>query len=586
MKHLSYEFPSEAGQRWDVRPIPFRSLFNDFQCISIPLFQRKYCWTPDQIEKWFDDLTCANPRFTSGLGHSVGKIMFKRNLQNQSIGNQEAAELMCIDGQQRITTTLLSLASLRDCIYQFIGSVELGDLADQLNCLVIEINSILFSDVDAFTKWEGDAVAHIETANASTLESLLCEGKALLFSRLQPSYLDRLPFFELILVGQINFSLSSRPFSLTPTNVSVRRESMPSVQYRVKSHFDALISADLDGRSVADRVARCRHLFSQILDYFQMVFMEFLNDGIDLPQLFLWLQEKSIFSMGALLYNAAPGIKFKACDLVRNLLMSEVINTETVVRAEVIYRELLILPIEQYFSRRIYAADCGAGEMSGSSELFDEFLESFADHVAAYLARSNLRPPLPPPLPPIADDEPSALLGLSARPIRAMQAAMSATANKSGHSRLDNVNPTIIAALPPHFELYFSSEPSSFQQTLNMFIERAGAIFDPTKNKSVFLYARIHALYENLRRHFSEVASTTATSEAAVGLTSTQRCFAAGYGDGFEYEPTKSPGYLAAKLMLLDLARFRMMLDAEASIVKQPAPPPPEVASKDTYENF
>jgi hypothetical protein len=39
---------------------------------------------------------------------------------------------------------------------------------------------------------------------------------------------------------------------------------------------------------------------------------------------FLWLQEKSLFGMGAILFNPTPGVKFHACDLIRNLLLSNV----------------------------------------------------------------------------------------------------------------------------------------------------------------------------------------------------------------------------------------------------------------------
>ena len=55
------------------------------------------------------------------------------------------------------------------------------------------------------------------------------------------------------------------------------------------------------------------------------VYVGILND-VNLAQVFLWLQEKSLFGFGALLHNAAPGQDFRASDLVRNLLMSPCMN--------------------------------------------------------------------------------------------------------------------------------------------------------------------------------------------------------------------------------------------------------------------
>jgi hypothetical protein len=43
---------------------------------------------------------------------------------------------------------------------------------------------------------------------------------------------------------------------------------------------------------------------------------------INLSQVFLWLQEKSLLGEASLLHDRTPGINFRASDLARNLLMS------------------------------------------------------------------------------------------------------------------------------------------------------------------------------------------------------------------------------------------------------------------------
>ena len=47
-----------------------------------------------------------------------------------------------------------------------------------------------------------------------------------------------------------------------------------------------------------------------------------VETNIHLGQWFLWLQEKALFGLAALLSNDTPGVKFRAGDLVKNLLIS------------------------------------------------------------------------------------------------------------------------------------------------------------------------------------------------------------------------------------------------------------------------
>eukprot|EP01113_Clastostelium_recurvatum_P040249 TRINITY_DN6242_c0_g1_i1.p2 TRINITY_DN6242_c0_g1~~TRINITY_DN6242_c0_g1_i1.p2 ORF type:complete len:186 (+),score=42.97 TRINITY_DN6242_c0_g1_i1:48-560(+) len=53
----------------------------------------------------------------------------------------------------------------------------------------------------------------------------------------------------------------------------------------------------------------------------QMMMIE-IQSSVNLAQVYQWLQEKSLLSMGALLFNPTPGMAMHACDLARNLFMS------------------------------------------------------------------------------------------------------------------------------------------------------------------------------------------------------------------------------------------------------------------------
>ena len=108
-----------------------------------------------------------------------------------------------------------------------------------------------------------------------------------------------------------------------------------------------------------------------MLDHFYIMYMECQND-INLPQLFLWLQEKSLFSMGALLYNPTPGVKFSSCDLIRNLLLSTI--TKLSQQDQEAFYSKYWIPLEKNF------------DQSNAFDLFiAEFLENCGD-----IAKSQL----------------------------------------------------------------------------------------------------------------------------------------------------------------------------------------------------
>lgn len=76
--------------------------------------------------------------------------------------------------------------------------------------------------------------------------------------------------------------------------------------------------------------------------------MEVTTPELNLCQVFLWLQERSLLSMGALLFNPNPGIRFEAADLTRNLFLANYMNKEQA-EQEHVYRTYW-LPLERMFS--------------------------------------------------------------------------------------------------------------------------------------------------------------------------------------------------------------------------------------------
>lgn len=77
---------------------------------NIPVYQRNYEWNKEQVEQFFHDIEKI---ITKGYknGHFLGTIVFVSNEKQQLL-----MERIIIDGQQRITTTVLLLKAIHDLL--------------------------------------------------------------------------------------------------------------------------------------------------------------------------------------------------------------------------------------------------------------------------------------------------------------------------------------------------------------------------------------------------------------------------------------------------------------------------------------
>ncbi len=88
----------------------------------IPIYQRNYSWTPEQCRQLWADLLRAG-RDDGINGHFIGSIVYvERGLSN--VVQQEA--LLVIDGQQRLTTSMLIIAALA----KHFESQNIGEMLD------------------------------------------------------------------------------------------------------------------------------------------------------------------------------------------------------------------------------------------------------------------------------------------------------------------------------------------------------------------------------------------------------------------------------------------------------------------------
>ena len=87
-------------------------LSNQNVTFFIPPYQRNYEWEEEQCKVFYEDIMKTHDRNVAGkhTEHFFGSVTF---VQNESAFG-EPAKLILVDGQQRITTTMLFLLALRD----------------------------------------------------------------------------------------------------------------------------------------------------------------------------------------------------------------------------------------------------------------------------------------------------------------------------------------------------------------------------------------------------------------------------------------------------------------------------------------
>ena len=79
-------------------------IFSDDYVFNVPLYQRPYAWTTEQVDELLDDLTDAMKRDSEP--YFLGSVVL--------IKSDGDAKSEVVDGQQRLTTLTMLLCALRD----------------------------------------------------------------------------------------------------------------------------------------------------------------------------------------------------------------------------------------------------------------------------------------------------------------------------------------------------------------------------------------------------------------------------------------------------------------------------------------
>ena len=139
-------------------------------------------------------------------------------------------------------------------------------------------------------------------------------GQAPEFLRLRPSYVDRAAFLELLTKGLTKFFHGATTFS------QLSKSSIQGGMYQLFSDEIQQLFQDTNCSTSLLRSKALQKISKKALGGLSFMYVEILNE-ISMPQVFLWMQEKTLFGMGAFLENKAPGINFDAVDLVRSVIV-------------------------------------------------------------------------------------------------------------------------------------------------------------------------------------------------------------------------------------------------------------------------
>jgi hypothetical protein len=163
--------------------------------------------------------------------------------------------------------------------------------------------------------------------------------------------------------GLLRASLTARGLDPEP----LMSDSEVSTQAAAKAAFDVRLGEMLTaaGGNMGKRLNKVAQIAESSTLGLTLMYIEILNK-VNLPQVFLWMQEKALFGMGALLHNQQEGVDFRVADLVRNLVLSCFMHLP-LVGQEKVYRELWLVPIELPIAHEIDAMieafiECKSGE--------------------------------------------------------------------------------------------------------------------------------------------------------------------------------------------------------------------------------
>lgn len=286
------------------------------KALFIPMFQRRYCWGPSSLKKFWSDVERAS---RDPLRH--------HNLHMIILSDQKG-KIVVVDGQQRLTTSTLLLASLRDAAKSF--EREGDSRAQRAARFREDINSLIFRN----------------GKNGSRLQ------------RLVPSLADRAAYAKCVALGGAALS----------THGAAARDSITRARLTFDQFVRDRLQAPKNGLDFLIKLA------TGLIDRCKL--LNFKIEQKDLWSVYerIAYRQKAIGATGA-------GVGCAEADLARNYLMSFFADEKSAIE---VYKNLW-LPLEKLVEKSAAAPSAPRSRQRKGSDAtlghaFDVIVGSFLKH--------------------------------------------------------------------------------------------------------------------------------------------------------------------------------------------------------------
>ena len=236
--------------------------------------------------------------------------------------------MVCVDGQQRLTTTSLLVAAVADMLHDIWKNTHLKTKEDIqiVESALMQCEYCLYKDKNAL----------LESLNNQDLVS------SMLNLRLLPSDTDRGPFLKCLLGNRID------------SNKVIQYEEESQI-IKAKTYFDTSLQLVLSQTETQHRLKLLWKILQSSVIWMRMMKVTVESD-VDLCQWFLWLQEKTLMGFASLLANDAPGVDFQAGVLIKNLLLSVFLEKSVEVQDN-IYRQMWPVSLQQQLESNTFIGE-------------------------------------------------------------------------------------------------------------------------------------------------------------------------------------------------------------------------------------
>ena len=217
--------------------------------VVIPVFQRTYCWSDQQVLGWWRDAAMRGGHSAMRVkgGHATGRCLFRRAREGRPEERtdagadtegegEDASPLLCLDGQQRCTTTLLAVAAIRDAALTLLAHDADVEDETRTRTVVERAERALYADAAGARRWIRDRVAEKSgRRRVGTFEG----ARPPFATTLLPSFVDRAAFFRCIVGGALAFARGERsprsPPGRSPGSIGRDTSSTPMSRAKRRS---------------------------------------------------------------------------------------------------------------------------------------------------------------------------------------------------------------------------------------------------------------------------------------------------------------------------------------------------------------